>query len=298
MPGFATFNEFVKKTNLSGQIDECSFMLTTANAGTGLVGAWQELISATPGNLLSNFSGNTAGTAIALNNNTVGGNIPINGNVSPASRFLIDLQLSVSGVSITALPGIFYLCDFLLCYPNISINTVASTLDNTVTLPRYITGEGVHAVVVTTTLLATSKPVLTLTFLASDNTYQSGSLTAAVNTSPVSQCFTSNAVVGRQGSPFLPWTGNISGIKSITNYTIATGTATGAAAILLVKPLMAFSLNGTSLSGTATSEKDLFMQFPTFTQIQDGACLGLLMSPGGALAASSLIRGRLRYGWN
>ena len=234
---------------------------------------------------------NTVGKAVALTNTTFGVNLPINGNVSPSKRYLIDMQLTATAA--TFFPGVAYLCDFLLCYPNLGINTSPTPLDNSITLPRYTDGVGVQAIIATTTLLATTAPTITLTYVGTDNTTQSGRLIAPAATSPVSQLFHSNAVATKQGSPFVPWSGSISGIKSVTSYAITNGTATGAACILLVKPLAMFAFN----TANVPAEKDLFMQFPSFIEIEDGACLGLLICPGGALAAGSILYGRMRYGW-
>ena len=84
------------------------------------------------------------------------------------------------------------------------------------------------------------------------------------------------------------------GIKSVQSYYISTGTATGAATLMLVKPLMYLPLGGARV----TQEKDFFLNFPSAPRILDGACLGMFIMSGPLNATGSIYTGRLRYGWN
>ena len=86
------------------------------------------------------------------------------------------------------------------------------------------------------------------------------------------------------------------GVTSINSYTISGGTATGAATICLVKPLMFLPM----ISANVPVEKDMFFSFPSFPVIQDNACLGIIFSSTVAYAQNGAAawRGRLRYAWN
>jgi len=92
------------------------------------------------------------------------------------------------------------------------------------------------------------------------------------------------------GGPFLPMGSSGQGIKHIDSYTITNSQSANATAIL-VKPLMAFSV----ANFNTPSEKDMFFQYLSAPQIQDGACLGLIV--GGVSNVGQVYNVRIRYVW-
>lgn len=290
MAGFPNISSFRNAVESSGQIGEIDVLFESESTSNALAGWWQDLFTNKPA---FGFSTNlavtsTAGAAVALNN-SIPGALPINGNVSPMNRYLIDAQFKVSGLF-----WMFYLCDLLLYYPLLNINASPTTLNNSVTLPRYTNGVGVQAIVTTTTALATSNPTLTLNYTDSAGNSGLTSTMVAPNVAQAASTLWLSGAATAGGSPFLAMTSNGQGVKSIQSYTIASGTATGAAAILLVKPLMAFGIP--NASPNIAVEKDCILQFPSLPQIYDGACLGLIASAS-ATSSTAVIHARMRYGW-
>lgn len=283
MGGFTSMSNLVSSLEGGGQLGECNIYKTLIVGQT--IGTWYEFFQSAGQPGAGSFTG-SAGVAAAMNNSTTGA-LNINGNVSTKLRYLMDWS-AVPPVA----TQLYCLCDFLLYYPSININASPTTLNNTVTLPRYTNGVGVQAIVTTTTLLATAAPSLTMTYTDSASNSTTGILSANATTAPVSSLWSSQA--GGLGSPFLPMGSSGQGVKSITSYTIGTGTATGAATIMLVKPLCYLL---TVAAGTAV-EKDTVFQSPSLPPIIDNACLGIIAFAGAAPATSSVLQSRFRYGWN
>ena len=284
MAGWTSIADMVAELETNGKIAESYFYRISSNAASSVAGGSVELFQSAAGSLPAggSYSG-SAGVAVAMTSTTAGA-IPLNGNVTSDLRFLLDMNLVTSnGVA----PLTAYLCDFLLYYPGLNINASPTSLNNTVTLPRYTNGIGVMGIVTTTTLLATSAPTLTFTYTDSVPGSTTGAVTAVSATSPVGQLFANN------GSPFIPMGSTGRGIKSLTSYTIGSGTATGVAAAILVKPLMAIPLTKAYIS----QEKDMVFSFPSFPKILDGACLGIIITATGAETTNSVFEGKIRYGW-
>lgn len=281
MAGFSSVSDMYTEMVTNGKSDEFWFKKTAANAGASAAGVWHEFLTATgtPGAI--SFSG-SAGVATQLTAATTNA-IPLQ-TVSPDLRFLSELQVLSSTATVPI--AVAYLCDFLLYYPSCVVTGTQTTLDNTATLPRYTDGKGVHCIVAVQTANGATNPALTLTYNDTNNASQSATMTA-VQTSSVA-----TALYANNGSPFLPWGGTGSGIKSITSYTIASGT-TGTACFILVKPLMAIPLVQVNVG----NERDMLGNFISLPRIQDNACLGFIVRAGGAMAASATLTGRLRYGW-
>lgn len=271
----------------NGQIAEYTFQ-KLASSGTSNV--WQELLTASGSPTATTFSG-TAGVATAMNSSTTGA-MPLNGNVSPQLRFLLDGQASIGSTG--TVPMAYWLCDFLLYYPNLSVTTTPTTLNNSVTLPRYTNGIGVQSIIAVQTATGFSTaPTLTFTWNGSDSNSYSSALKAPSSSPQQSTCF----IAGTDGNGdnnggLLPWSGTAQGIQSLSSYTITTSSAGGKVCALLFKPLMMFGTYNNSLA----SEKDMFFQQPAMPQILDGACLGLIRTN----TISGLIPNnvRVRYVWN
>lgn len=290
MAGIPSVSAMRANMENAGQIGEINFIMQSEATSNALAGWWQDLFTNKPAfgfATMMSMAGFTPGAAVALNNG-IAGCLPINGKVSPMKRYLLDSQITV-GTTLSP-PCVIYLCDMLLYYPLLGINATPTTLSNTVTLPRYTDGVGVMGIVTTTTTLATSNPALTISYTDSGNNNTSAVMTAVNVAQAASTLFMSNGV---GSSPFIPMGAAGQGIKTIDSYTISGGTATGAAAFLLVKPLAAIPI----AAARVAQEKDYIFQFPSIPEIQDDACLGMIISFAGTIS-TVVIQGRFRYGWN
>jgi hypothetical protein len=91
-------------------------------------------------------------------------------------------------------------------------------------------------------------------------------------------------------APFVPFNAGKRGIKRINSYTFA-GSGTGTAWLGLVKPLAYMPLTQLCMG----TERDFVFMCPTLPRIYDGACLGLLVAPGGATIVGSTIFGSFTF---
>lgn len=285
--GFSSFDDLVYKLTTLGQQNTINFEKITSNGAASAAGRWHEFLTGTGVPSAVSFTG-TAGVATQLTSSTAGAMTLVEGNVSTSTRHLLNWISWTNSTTVS--PASLWLCDFLLYYPSNVVTGAATSLNNTATLPRYTDGKGVMCVVAVQTVNGAASPALTLTYTATDasgsTSSQSATVTAPANSAPVSTLYLNN------GSPFLPIPAGNVGIKSISSYTLASGT-TGTAAFILCKPLAQIPIGTTYLP----SARDCVFQMPSFPQIQDGACLGLIGMVGGAMAASSSIFGQIRYGW-
>lgn len=280
--GFTTVNDILTTTITNGQKREFNFNKTAPSGVSVPANGWGEFLTNTQVPAAMTFSG-TAGTNVQLNSSTVGA-IPLTeGNVSPAIRTLLNFQIKTTSTN-TGL--VFVLCDFLLYYPSLVVTGTPTTITNAVSLPRYTNGKGVMAIILSQTTFGAASPALTFTYVGSDTSSYSTTVTAPANSIANSTLLVSSK------SPYLPLSGGAQGITSLTSYTIAAGT-TGTAVALFCKPLATICAQ----NGFFPSEKDFLYQYMSLPTIQDGACLGWFALTNATYSATTVCSGKLAYGW-
>lgn len=253
---------------------------------SGLAGA--PVANAFPGTALAWTSCNeTAG------NGTQIFGLPNGGNVSTSTKHVLNGS-AITGVA-TGVPGQLMLVDLQGYYPGISMNVAtAQTLTGTPTL-RYSNGVGVRAFLVITTASGATAHNVAMSY-----TNQAATSGRAL---PVTVACTASAIVGHithsgtaanNYGPFLPLASGDTGIQSVQTVTISAASGSGAAALVLARPLLSIPLVAASIA----SERDFLNQLPSLPQIQDGACLTWLYFAGAATAASTNFYGHLEMGWN
>lgn len=135
-------------------------------------------------------------------------------------------------------PGCVMLMDYLMHYPlTDGDSTDQQDMDNTLTLPRYVTGEGVHCMAVCTTPMV-ADAICTVSYTNSDGVAGRVStfrLVATANVGTVVSAPDSSASSNRR-SAFIPLANGDKGIRSIESATMSTGSG-GFFALVLVKPL-------------------------------------------------------------
>lgn len=198
---------------------------------------------------------------------------------SGKTKYLSRMQvLEVSGGS----PNLFYLCDYLGFYPLVDCdNTDQQDMDNTVSLTRQTSGEGVRAV------LIASAPMVSTASITVSYTNSSGvsGRTSTFNVIPattIGVCATGTSPsLGGAGqvSPFMPLASGDIGIRSIDSVTFAAG-AGGFVVIALVKPLAQIPTYETGVP----SEKVFGIEGLRLPIIDEGAYLNFLISRGGTTA--------------
>ncbi len=286
--GFGSLDALISAMTVSGKTNDFWYQKLSSNGATGAAGRWYELLSGAGTPSAMTLTG-SAGVAFALNSSTAGSIPLIEGNVSSDTRHLLNLQMF--SPTATMNPATLVLCDFLLCYPSIVVTGTPTTLDNTVTLPRYTDGIGVRALVCAATAFGAASPALTMTFTSvnsagSTTGSRTAVMTASANSAPISNILLNSA------QPFFPIPSGDVGVKSVQSYTLSSGT-TGTASILLCKPIIQIPLSQQYLP----TERDLVFALDSMPRIYDGACLGFLVMPGAAMVSSALLQGRIQYAW-
>lgn len=197
------------------------------------------------------------------------------------TKRLIRWQVvNINTAANTVPPDHVLLCDYLGFYPLIDCDDVdVQTMDNTVVLPRYATGEGVRIAFIVTAPMA-STAAITVTY-----TNQAGVTGRSVtfNLIPglnIGVCATGTGTAGAVGqvTPFLPLAGNDSGVRAIESVQLA-ASAGGFICAALVKPIASIM---TYESGVPT-EKEYLTAPPA---ILEGAYLNFLIQRSGSNAGS------------
>lgn len=283
MPGFLFMSELSRALS-GGQVVTSSFRKVPSQASTA--GWWVDLSMAS-GSPVPNFYADAPLAATTLT--------PFKGifhgdDKSPKQKYLTRLGLVTPS---TALIGQYMLLDYVMYYPFIDFDdTATQIMDNTVTLPRYTSGEGLQA------MLVAVAPTVGGGIFTFDYLNQNGDL----KTSPVQSCGTAvsniatlvtgqRATVGAVG-PFLQLANGDTGIRAIVSvsFTVPNG---GLGALVLVKPLV----NAAIREINVTMERDYSATSPLKVRIYDGAYLGLISNCAASPAAAQLF-GYADFTWN
>jgi hypothetical protein len=296
MAGFSSMDDLISKMTVSGQskrIDWNKNFLPTTNA---VAGEWSCLFRGA-GNPGADTIGNTGTTrAFQTLSDTTAGAIPHGGNVSPATKHIISASAFTAAA--TTAPCIMMLVDMLGFYRcNTPTTTGAQACDNTVTLTRYTSGQGVMAFAYANnaTPMGAGTPSLALVYTNSEGV--SGRATPTVL--PVCKTAAANGLILYSGTgagkygPFIPLQAGDSGISSIQSISISATYTSGEWSTVLCRPLLTLPI--TTLGVAA--ERDLVNQLPSMPQIVDGACLVWLMYHGANTVTNNAIFGHLAVAW-
>lgn len=210
-------------------------------------------------------------------------------NKSPEEKYLAGMM--ITGASATTC-GRYIVCDYLLSYPFVDLSGDSpQIMDNTVTLPRYIDGAGVQAIIAAQTP-TDGNGSFTFDYINQDGVQQ----TSPVNYCNIAAGAIGNLITGQQASvgatgPFLVLLQGDTGIRSIISITMLTPNG-GLGAIALVKPLADFE-HPEALTVAEKSYVDGHVAPP---RIYDGAYLNFL-SQGAGSTAGQVVSGLLKFVW-
>lgn len=256
-----------------------------------VAGAWYDY-SMAPGNPAPQYYAAAPLVAQTLSRSVDGG-IHHGANVSPGSKYLRIMQLTV--VAAAGVPQRVYVLDYLMFYPFVDMGTSeAQPMVNTQSLTRYTTGQGVQIM-----------PVLVAPHGLAGDTYfveytnsngVSGRVTplhtmttaASVNGTLLT---TQQTGAGRFG-PFMTLADGDTGVRSIQSVQCTAGVDVGLFTLVLVKPLAEMTIRGID----APNEKDFFLDSQKLPKIEDDAYLNLITCPNGSLSAVQLL-GEAKFVW-
>lgn len=282
--GFSTYTDLITEVRDNAKHQTAHFRWTGANVANITAGRWGEMMTATgePGALSQS---GTAGAAVACSQSSTNA-LKFTGDVSTDTRHILSSSLYNVNTN-----WCFWLwVDVLLYYPSLVVTGTPTTLDNTVTLPRYTSGDGVYALCAVQTALGAATPSLTFTYTNSTPTgSRTGrALVADANSRPVSAIFQHDG----GGGPFMPMQSGDTGVSKLDSYVIDSGGTTGTVCMYLVKPLFAMPI----LNASVPMEIDYLTELIGASKILDGACLRpliLTIVGSGAVPQS----GHISMGW-
>jgi hypothetical protein len=181
--------------------------------------------------------------------------------------------------------GVLYLCDRLahcgLAHAQAS-GSFSPVLDGT---GRLASGEGAMMMLEVTTALSAASNSINITY-----TNQDGVTKTTPNIATVA-----SAVIDRvpyASYTFIPLAAGDRGVRTIVNYTLASGTATGSYNLVLTKPIAQIPITSAQL----WSDRDFVVELPSLPRIYDNSCLYFIYVP--ATAATHWLLGEVRVAEN
>lgn len=180
-------------------------------------------------------------------------------------------------------PDFLHLCDYLMFYPLIDTDSLdPQTMDNTDSLPRYQTGEGVQIALIIQSPLSTSSAI-TLTYTNSDGVSGRTSTFNLIAGATIGVCATGSGPLGGAGeaTPFFPLASGDKGVRSIESAQMTSGSG-GFVLAALVKPLADLAIYEASIP----SEKHFGIFGQNLPEIMPEACLNFIVQRGGSVAGS------------
>lgn len=185
------------------------------------------------------------------------------------------------------------LLDYLMYYPFIDEGTTDEQLmDNTQTLPRYTTGEGVQIMAVSQGA-RTGGQSFYVTYTNSEGVSGRTSATVIENTAAANgHIVTSSTATSGASGAFIPLQQGDKGVRSIESVTML-GTDVGLFALVLVKPLASTTIR----ENTAVVEKDYFMEAGVIPEIKQNAYLNWICLPISGSLSGAVIFGDLKTVW-
>jgi hypothetical protein len=210
---------------------------------------------------------------------------------SPAAQYLYQFGLMTPTA---AFVGQFELLDYLLYYPFIDGDAVGETqtMDNTVTLPRYTSGDGVRAMIVAVAP-TTGGGTFTFDYVDADGVSRTSPvITCNTTIANIATVLTSEQGVAAGGSWSLLEASASKGIQQVTAVNVISAIG-GLFSLVLVKPIAQHAIREVSVA----AEIEFGRQRPIFPRIYDGAYLNMIARPSGSVAAGQLA-GWAKFAWS
>lgn len=211
-------------------------------------------------------------------------------NKSPLEKYVHSFELMTPTA---ALVGQYYLMDYLLYYPNIDLDSLdPQLLDNEVVSPRYLGGDGVMAILVTTAPTVGGGSFFYEYINQSGNPAVSPVISFSTAAAGIGSLVTSQPASNAGGVAFLPLASGDTGIRAVTSITNLTGTG-GLGSLVLVKPLVSHAI----FEVNTPHEVEFVRDRPSLPRVYDGAYLNMMVLCSASVAAGTLV-GRLTTVWS
>lgn len=283
MPGFGSVRQYVDAIE-GGQSSVCSIRKVPSQAT--IARQWADL-SMAAGNPRPNYYASSPLEAATLDGFS---GIFHGDDKSPYAKYLTHLALSSPTAGFV---GQFSLMDYLLYYPFVDMDdTDEQVMTNSVTLPRYATGEDVMAMMVAVAP-TTGGGSFIMNYTDSDgNAKVSPTNFCGTSVANIATIVTAQPAVAGNLGAFLTIADPAKGIRSVESVTFVVPNG-GLAALVLVKPLHEHAIHEIR----TTSEISFVDKMYRAPRIYDGAYLNLIVRPA-ATIATGLLTGRANFAWN
>jgi len=251
----------------NGSFQISSFRKVSSQVTTA--GTWCDLSMAS-GNPVPNFYSGSSLTATTLDGNK--------GLYNGSGRYLFEV-MAYAG-SANAAPITLTLCDYLLFYPQIDMDSVdPQIMDNTISLPRYSNGSGVRM------FLVAQYPFVGGANFSVSYTNENGvagQTTGVIKSNSVTSIssFVHSGSVANSYGAFLPLQSGDKGVRSVESITFTSPNG-GLAAVVLVKPLYTTMIREL----TAPYESNTIKDSALLPEIQPGAYLNFIALPTANISA-------------
>lgn len=193
-------------------------------------------------------------------------------------------DLSVQTATANAVPITMTMCDYLLFYPQIDMDSVdPQAMDNSTTLPRYESWDGVRM------FLVAQYPYIgwvnfVVTYTNSDGVAWRSTWTIRMNTVTTISSFVHWTTVQGSYGGFLPLQTWDRWVRSVENITFS-GAGGWLWAIVLVKPLANITINEI----TAPSETSFIKDITSMPEIKNWAFLSFIACPNASIASAPIF---------
>ncbi len=214
------------------------------------------------------------------------------GNKSTDTKHILNVGAWTNAA--VGAPSIIQIVDLLGVYPRIPTNSASSqALDNTLTLPRYTTGAGVRAYYAINTSNGANAQNFSMVYTNQAGTGSRSLANLVSNTASAIQGHVSHSGTGAGNyGPFLPI--NDDGIRSIQSCQFSSASASaGFVDLVLAKPLVTIPIT----TAFVASERNLLSQLFSLPQVQDGACLGIMIYSGAIISTATQFQGYMDFAW-
>lgn len=249
-----------------GRINTVSFRKIPSQASAA--GTWCDLSMAS-GNPSPNFYSGNELTATVFDSTK--------GIYKGSSEYLFEIMAQTSGAN--GAPSTLMLCDYLLYYPQVDMDNVdVQSTDNTTTLPRYTSGEGVQMFVVA------QYPFIggvdfRITYTNSDGVSgRSTGLVRCNNVANIASFIHSGSFANSFGA-FLPLQSGDKGVRSVEDIQFLSPNG-GLGAIVLVKPIYTAIIRELQ----SPTESNCFKDSALLPKIEQGAYLNFICLPNASIS--------------
>lgn len=260
----------------------------TVNTAAGFA---QDL-SGLPGNPIAQYFLGAPGEATVMSHSTVNKGLDHGPSIAGYRKYahVVDLMTVTAALA----PSTLRLCDYLMCYPYIGMETGLQELVNVQTCPRYAAKEGVFiAMIIQFPYIGGA--TVQLGYTNQDGV--AGRLTPIVklNSSVTAGAIATSAptLAGVCGD-FIPLQGRDYGVQKVDTIEFFTEDV-GIVCICLMKPLVSLPI----YEVTAPCQYDLWNHFGMLPEIRNDAYLNFILKPGatGTGAITNTIHGNLTTIW-